>query len=341
MDFTTFGFELIANDLSKIASAPRIAGARVVIRPAAPTFPLGFGLSAIADFNPAEGLNLPTGGITADMIGNPMFFAVGADIDYPHVKSDQMNLIAFADFGGMMPYFQTQGSGAYSSITPGLHTEAMFSSEGFKNFGLSTGVLGNMSIFTYQLEFRYFTGTFTPGFMNKTYDRSSADLALLNAQYIQNPADPLFDKTTLGVYGEGGIKFENICSFTVGYLFPMTLDAAGFAFGEGDDVFHMQFVLEPKIIPVVNLSGSISYDRNFLVSMLLGRTSETGKKLGFLDEYSVLSGEIVYGISKGMDLAFILATCVARDSSGAIIYESDGITEKIGVTWAIETRIHF
>ncbi len=75
--------------------------------------------------------------------------------------------------------------------------------------------------------------------------------------------------------------------------------------------------------------------------MLLGKTSETGKKLGFLDEYSVLSGEIIYGITKSMDLAFILSTCIAKDSSGAVLYESDGITEKISVTWAIETRIHF
>jgi hypothetical protein len=238
-----------------------------------------------------------------------------------------------------MPYLRTQG--ALPALTPGFHPESMFSDNGFKNFGFMAGVLGNITFFTYQLDFRYYTGTFKPGAFDKTYDNSSNDIALNATNYIATPNASQFDNTTLGIYLEGGAKWENICSLSVGYMLPMTIGGSGFQFGEGQDLFHAKFTLEPKVIPVVNLSGSISYDRNFFVSMLMGKLSDTGKKLGFFDEYTVLSGEVVYGITKAMDLAFILSTAVARDASGNVIYESDGVSKKIDVTWSIETRIHF
>ncbi len=339
VDMVNFGFELMSNDLSKIASSPRIAGLRLYARPAAPSFPLALGVSAVADFNPAEGMNMTVPVATADMIGNPMFFNLAVDLDLPIVNTDPFSVIGFADFGGMMPYLRTQG--ASPALTPGLHTETMFTGSEFKNYGFATGFLGNITMFTYQLEFRYMTGTFKHGFYGPAYDTVSNDLAFQTADYIVNPTSDKYDNTTLGIYFEGGMKIDKLFSLSVGYMLPMTLDSSGFKFGEGEDIFHAEFVLEPDIIPVVNLSGSIAYDRSYFVSMITGKKSLTGKTLDFFDEYSVLSGQIVYGISKSMDLAFILSTAVAKDSTGAIMYESDGMTKKIDVTWGIETRIHF
>jgi hypothetical protein len=342
LDLGKFGIEFMSNDLATIGIDPRIVGLRSYIRPFAPSFPLAFGVSFVADFNPAAGLDVPLAGIDADMIGNPMFFNLGVDLDLPIVNTDPLRFVYFADLGGMLPFFGTQGTGPFSGITPGLHTEAIFTDKGLRNYGFSTGVLGNITFFTYKLDFRYMNGVFRHSFFDNAYDRNSGDIAIETAAYVANPNNPAFTSTLMGIYLEGGFKFDNICSFQLGYMLPMTINDSGFQFGKGEDKLHAQFVLEPKVFPFLNLSGSIFYDRSYFVSMLLGEKSDSGKSLSLFDEYTVLGGEIVYGMSKSLDLAFIVSTAVARDSAtGAVIYESDGVTKKINATWTIETRIHF
>jgi hypothetical protein len=347
MDFGSGGFEFISNDMSEIIASPRIIGGRGFIRPIGS---LAIGLSLIADLNPGADLpdddsgesNLPS----ADDIGNPMFFNLGLDLDQPVVESDLMSIILFADLAGMLPYFATDGKGIYSDIKAGPHFEALFPEEGdsfLRNYGVMTGLFGNVLFIDYQLDFRFFTGTFRPQFFDTGYDAKSSNYALETAEYIRNPENEEWDKTTMGIYMQGGYTLDKIFSIELGYMFPMTIsDLDGFKFMEGEDTFHAKFTLQSDVIPVVNISGAIGYDRTYFYRMITGEKSPTNKKLDWFDEYTALNGEIVYAVNKNLDLAYLFSTAVARDpDTGDVLYEDDGITMKIEYTMGIETRIHY
>jgi hypothetical protein len=349
LDFEKYGFEFINNDISEIITSPRIIGARGYVRPFAPGFPLAFGLTCIADINP--GADLPEVGTvytpSADEIGNPMFINCGLDVDYPLVESDLLSVILFADVAGLIPWFLSDGTGLYSSISAGPAFEAMFPEDDpetfIRNYGFFTGLMGNVSVIDYIVDFRYFTGSFRPYFFNVAYDRTSSSTAVEVANSIVSPDSDILDNINMGIYGQAGYTWEKIFSIEMGYMFPITIDSIdGFQFMEGEDTFHAQFTLFKDVIPVVNLSGSISYDRLYFAKMLAGDDSPDGKELDWFDEYTVLNGEIVYGVSPNLDLALLLTTAVRRDeATGEVVYKSDGVTKEIDFTFSIETRVSF
>jgi hypothetical protein len=349
LDFEKYGFEFINNDISEIITAPRIIGARGYIRPFTPGFPLAFGLTGISDIN--TGAVLPEVGTvdmpSADEIGNPMFLNLGLDVDYPLVESDLLSVILFADVAGLIPWFLSDGTGIYSSISAGPAFEAMFPEDDpetfIRNYGFFTGLMGNVSVIDYIVDFRYFTGSFRPYFFNAAYDRTSSSTALEVANSIAFPDLDVLDNINMGIYGQAGYTWEKIFSIEMGYMFPITIDSLdGFQFMEGEDTFHAKFTLFKDVIPVVHLSGSISYDRIYFAKMLAGDDSPEGHDLDWFDEYTVLNGEIVYGVAPNLDLALLLTTAVRRDdTTGEVVYKSDGVTKEIDFTFSIETRISF
>lgn len=348
LDFEKYGFEFINNDISEIITSPRIFGARGYIRPFAPAFPLAFGLTCIADINPGADLPEESGIMpSADEIGNPMFLNLGFDVDYPFVESDLLSVILFADVAGLIPWFLSDGTGAYSEIEAGPAFGAMFPEDDpdtfMRNYGFFTGIMGNVAVIDYVVDFRYFTGTFRPYFYNTAYDRTSSSTAVAVANSIVNPDDDILDNINMGIYGQAGYTWEKIFSIELGYMFPITIDSLdGFKFMEGEDSFHARFTLFKDVIPVVNLSGSIGYDRIYFAKMLAGEDSPEGKKLDWFDEYTVLNGELVYGAAPNLDLALLLTTAVRRDqATGDVVYKSDGVTKEIDFTFSIETRISF
>lgn len=347
MDFGSAGFEFISNDMSEILASPRIIGGRGFVRPFGS---LAIGLSLIADLNPGADLPDPESGASllpsAEDIGNPMFFNLGIDLDQPIVESDLLSIVMFADLASMLPYFASDGLGAYEGITAGPHFEAIFPEEEdsfLRNYGFMTGLFGNIFVIDYVLDFRLFTGTFRPQFFDTAYDVKSSNYALETAQYILDPTNVKWDSTTMGIYMQAGYTLPKIFSIEMGYMLPMTMsDLEGFKFLDGEDTFHAKFTLQGDVIPVVDISGSISYDRTYFYKMVTGELSPTGKMLDWFDEYTSLSGELVYAVNDNLDLVYIFATAVARDpETGDVMYEEDGITMKIDYTMGIETRIHY
>lgn len=336
MDFPSGGFEVISNDITEIVTSPRIFGTRGYLRPFAPGMPLALGLTLIADFNPGSDLpkisveNTPT----ADEIGNPMFINLGFDVDYPFIESDFLSIIGFADIAAMLPYFLTKGAGAYSSITAGPHFEAIIPEDGsgVRNYGFFTGFMGNILFIDYVLDFRYFTGTFKPQFFSTAYDRSSGDRAVETADYIRSPSTS--EDIVMGVYMEGGYTLDKVFSIEIGYMFPMTIDTLGdFTFMEGEDTLHAKFTISSDVIPFIDLSGSISYDRSYFLKMLAGETSPTGRDLDWFDEYTVFGGEIIYGVNDNVDIALLLTSPVSID-------EETG-DKTVDFAFSFETRVHF
>jgi hypothetical protein len=300
VDTGPFGFEIVTNDIGlDIKAEPEIAGLRLYFRPAHP-FPLAIGLTLLADFDPAG---------NAPGVGDPMFFNLGLDLDFPIVESDGLSIIAFADAAVMLPYFREDVPGS-TVIPAGFAFDAIIhgpdGDKAFRNFGAAAGLLGNVSLFEWRLEARYYTGKFRPTAYNAAYDRVKLDYVNELIDYLRNPGDDANQVTTFGVYGEGVLSIEKIFSLTLGYFAPLAFSPDGVAYGE-DDYFQIKFTLEPKVIPVVGIFGSIAYERTGLVSGFSGGLPE------LFDEHTVVKTTIGYPVTEGLQILFHYTTTRALD----------------------------
>jgi hypothetical protein len=212
----------------------------------------------------------------------------------------------------MVPYFREEVPGA-TTIPAGFAFDAVIhgpsGDKALKNFGVAAGVLGNVSLFDWRLEGRYYTGKFKPAFYNAGYDRVKLDYVNEVIDYLQNPGADENQVTTFGVYGEGVLTFENIFSLTLGYFAPLAFTPDGVEYGT-DDYFQIKFRLEPKVIPVVGIFGSIAYERTKFVSSFAGGLPE------LFDENTVVKTTIGYPVAEGLQILFHYTTTWALDGSG-------------------------
>ena len=144
----------------------------------------------------------------------------------------------------------------------------------------------------------------------------------------------------MGIYGEGGFNILNDkLSLTLGYMWPW---APGLSFTEQleatSDELHARLNIKKGLIPIVDLAGSIYYDRRGLAKSIYENS------FSLLDENSVFGGEIDIPVPKApnLDLALLFATMPERDDSGAIMWKN----EAAGIPYvkpsiSIETRLHF
>jgi hypothetical protein len=125
---------------------------------------------------------------------------------------------------------------------------------------------------------------------------------------------------------------------TAAYKWPWGIDADGnFLIGD-EDYFELSLTIFEDVIPFVDLSGGISYERTrFLTPFVNGTADDYGWSL--FDANTVVSGEVIYGIQPGLDLVGVVSTAVVIDADGNIIYDS-GIP-RIRPTLNIETRVSF
>jgi hypothetical protein len=335
MDFGGFGVEAMVND----AAAPDIFGGRLYIRPV-PGFKAALGLSALVDWAPAK--DFPGGAAAA---GNPVFINPGVDLDIPFFESDFFSIVAFADGAAMIPYFRTAPTGAYSSIAQGFAMNAIFP-EGtanlgnIKNWGVASGLFGNLIIrdFTWRVEFRDYTGAFVPQFYSTGYERARTEFVQNVLAYLQDPTSSVYDTQTMGIFGEGGIALSKLFSLKLSYFWPWAQDPSTGAFTFNNDHFVATFVLEKGVIPVVNIWGTVSYERTNLVPTFLQNTSQ---KLSLFDAFTVVSATINYPVTQNLDVTLLYTTTAHRDSSGNVVYSSDNaLLPQMDTSLAIETQIH-
>ena len=314
LDFGGFGIEAMVNE----AAAPDIFGVRIYVRPVK-GFKAALGFTGLVDWNPAK--DWPS---TPAAVGNPIFFNPGVDLDLPFVESSIFGLVAFADGAVMLPYFRSAPTDpAYSDIPAGFALNAIFPS-GFnnlgdiKNWGVAAGLFGNLITkdFTWRVEFRDFTGAFVPDFYNSDYERSRSQMVSAVLQYLETPTARQYNQT-VGIYGEGGFALPKIFSLTLSYFWPWAQDAAG-NFTFGNDHFLAKFTLEPGVIPVVKIFGSVSYERtNFIPAILNGTTN--GPTL--FDANTVVTATISYPISDSLDVSVLYTKTASRDSAGNVIMD--------------------
>jgi len=239
-----------------------------------------------------------------------------------------------------MPFFRDVPTDpAYGSIKKGLATEAFLDSSAkmkVKNWGAASGIFGNLVFpgFTYRLQYQVYTGQFRPQFYDSGYERNRGALVLSTLEYLKNSA-ATSETYNMGIYGEGGFKLDKIFALSLGYFWPWEYDPSKGGFGAGDphtDHFIARFSIQPGVIPVINIWGSVSYERTGLAA--------AGLTDALFDANTVVSAQINYPVSPIMDVSLIYTTTAARDGSGNIIYENNSILPKMTTSLSIQTMVH-
>ncbi len=336
IDFGSFGFEALANDLP----VPEIFGARLYFRPIKQS-KLAFGISGVADLAASRDLAGTAYDAAAD---NFVFIGTGVDLDLPIIKSNEiLSLRAFADASVTLPYvktgFASPNVGATGDISGGLQTDLVWDG-GPRNWGAATGFLGNVLFIDWRLEYRYFTGIFKPSFFDSTYERSRSIYVQKYIGYLDGSEDISEAPTVMGIYGEAGFSlFKDKLTLLAGYMWPFSPEA-GFSLDDADDEFHAGIVIKKGLIPIVDVAGAVYYDKWGLVNSIVDDS------FTFFDEKTAFAGEIEIPIPSTPNLAVgvIFKAIAKRNADGNVVYVDSadpmkGIEMMPSIT--IETRFRF
>jgi len=332
LDQGGWGFEALTNDLTD----NQIVGGRLYLRPI-PDFKLAIGMSGVVDLFPAA--DLPEE--TAQLYGDPMFIGGALDMDLPIVTSSIFSLRLFADGAAMAPYVRTGGASAGDQ---GFRYDMVWTGESLKNWGASSGLIGNVLFIDWRLEYRYYTGAFTPSFFDSSYERRRSGLVEEWAGYLSGAESIDQTPSMMGVYGEGGASImKDKLSFRFGYFWPWSAEAESIAdqLASADDYLKATLTVKKGLIPIVDLAGAIVYERKSVARTLSGDFED----LSWFDENTTFSGELSFPVpgAPNLDLALIVSTTVARDSeTGEVEYnETDPTKPLIVPAITLETRLHF
>ncbi len=350
-DFKGGGFEAMVNDVAPdivgdSLNPPDIMGLRLYFRPI-PSLRLAIGISGVVDMNPARDYVDPANGVVTpdpDAAGNPIFLYPGVDLDMPFVETNSFGLVAFADVAALAPYFRTVPiEPAYAGIATGFVKNAVYDKSAqvpLKNWGSAAGIFGNLIIpgLTYRVEFRYYTGAFQPTFYGAGYERGRSQYVKNVLDYVRDPTADAWNGRNMGFYGEGGFRLNRIFSLGINYFWPWTIDSSGKFTADPNETDHfgIRFNLEKGVIPVVNLWGSISYERTNFIPEL----SHGGLSGSLFDANTVVSAQVNYPVSPIMDVSLIYTTTAARDAHGNLYYKPGAILPEMSTSLAIQTQVH-
>jgi len=336
-----FGFEALVNDLAD----PWLYGGRLYFRPI-PGSKIAVGLDGAVDTNPAS--ELAKAGLST--YGDPMFISGGADLDLPIIPSNGfLSVRAFADGAATVPYVRNDYVDAATgkTVSSGLQYQLLYDSNSaspsLQNWGADAGFMGNVLFVDWRLEYRYYTGFFKPAFYDSSYDKMRSTYVIQYAGYIADPNLYGSAPTVMGIYGEGGFSLiRDKLSLKLGYAWPWDPSVGSNAMEQlvrSSDEFHAALVVKKGLIPIFDVSGSITYDRRGLAQAIY--------KGGFqlIDENTTFAGELVVPVPKtpNLDVAAVFSSVPVRDpSTGNIQYvdAAQGIPQ-LRPSITFETRFHF
>ncbi len=342
-----FGMELLANDLS----APQIFGGRILIRPAKNSS-LAIGLSGIVDTAPASILNTEAAPDVSASFGDPLISGVGIDIDIPILNTDLAAFKLFADAGAIAPYVRREYAIGANVVSPGYKVDLLWNAQESKvqNWGAIAGALGTVaSVFNWRLEMRYSNGSFTHNFFDRNYDANRGRIAAGYASMIADPSVAAALPEVMGVYGEGGFSvLKEKLVFSLGYFWPWSpeygLDIERQMGVLSQDKLHAQLDVKKGLVPKLDISGSISYDRSGFASSLASGLPTDSIMAMLFDENTSFKGELVLPVPKApmLDIALLFGTAPARDAQGDLIFVDEaGLRPQMAPVFSLETRLHF
>lgn len=330
LDLGKWGFEALTNDLTD----NQILGGRFYFRPVEES-KIAVGFSGVADLQPASVFNTEADPDAAALYGDPVFIGAAADLDIPIITSDILGIRFFADAGAMVPYVRDEFSYEGNTGAKGFRYDMVFDSG--SNWGAATGLIANILFVDLRLEYRYFTGAFSPAFFDAGYERRRSELVKEWASYLSGTT--VNDQLVMGVYGEGGASIiKDKLVFELGYFWPWAAGATTLdeALSTSDDYLKASLVIMKGLVPVIDVAGSISYERRNFARTLAGQAG-----MSLFDENTTLAGELSFPVpgAPNLDLAFIFSTTVERDENGDVVF----VDERPSIVPAItlETRLHF
>ena len=332
-DFGRLGFEALVNDLP----GTQVAGGRLYFRPI-PKSGLALGVSGVVDMKPGLELASDTTYAWTPVVDNFMFASGALDLDMPIIPSNGiLSVRAFADAGATLPWIREGFASPVNTapIASGLQTDFILGS-GLTNWGAATGLMGNVTFIDWRLEYRYQTGIFRPAFYDAIYDRQRAAYVKDYLSYLDGRNSFAGMGNTMGVYGEAGFNlFGEKLALVAGYLWPWSAGAASPL--SDDDELHARLVVKKGLIPVLDLSGAIGYDKRNLVSSISAGTFR------FFDADSVFYGELIAPVpgSPNIAIAAVFQTVPERDAAGAVKYDAVTGQPVIYPAVSIETRLRF
>ncbi|MBN2626860.1 MAG: FecR domain-containing protein [Spirochaetales bacterium] len=293
--------ELVGEDLSR--PTRQVVGGRFAFSLLGP---LAMGISGAADLDPVRDLSPDTDQTTIDK--DPLLLNFAIDLELPLVERPVLALVFYADGASLIPSvngeFQTDF--LYDSSKEGV--------DAFKNYGASAGAMGHVFSLDYRIEYQYADGIFRHGFYNSTYDKMRGERVKEILAYLDSPTDP---DPRQGVYGNAGLSLANILYLSGGYSWQWNADGMDL----DNDYLQLQLSLEPDVIPVVGIYGSIGYSRTGLA-----RSVSRGS-VPLIDDKTTFMGEVVYPVSDYLDIAAVLTSALVRDDEGNIIYDGSGKAE--------------
>ncbi|AHC15035.1 FecR family protein [Salinispira pacifica] len=302
----------------------------------------GMGISFAADLNPFEAYEgieeTELTQLQRDVLeSKPAFLNAAVDFDMPIMENDVLSLVLFADAATFFPYLNEGISNGDTTLEPGIQTQAVFTGDGLKNYGIEAGVFGNVLFVDYRLQYQYYEGTFKPGFYSQPYDRIRGDRAGEVVDYLLNPDAERYNSYTMGIFGSGGMDLANTgLSLELGYLWPWTLNKeTGDISTDADDYFELGFAADKEALSFLpwEMEFGLEYSRLRFRDVFM---EERNARL--FDESAILKGEGVVAIVPGINIALTVSTNVLRDDNGNIRYDEDG-KALIGPSIGLETRI--
>jgi hypothetical protein len=315
-DLGAIAVETLVNDLA----LPEIIGARLVWRPVMPAFRTGAGISAALDINPAGILSKDSTDplIKAVKAAKPAFLNLAADIEIPVIGSQAFGLTLFGDLGSMLPYFgQGFNRANGSTVSQGLQWANVLTLTpppsfgiSFFNYGIQTGLMGNVFFVDYRLEYQYFTGTFHPNFYDQTYDRTRGFRAIdMYRQFYESQLD---STVRMGVFGKFGFNVEKLFRFELGYKWPWNVGSTDLIPQDNPDYFMARLSFVEDALPF-GIGFSLGFERQFFVPIFLS------PKYSLFDQYAVFNGALEIPIANFFKIRVIMGTSALWDASGALV----------------------
>ncbi|OHD12897.1 MAG: hypothetical protein A2Z96_07635 [Spirochaetes bacterium GWB1_48_6] len=331
-----FAWEGLFDDLSDL----QVVGTRFALG----TGMFEVGVNAIADLYIAKNYNSNPVENPRGNYGNPALLGFALDTQLFKFDLGLISSLGFADVGAYAPYFRDAPVTLLGKnpIAAGFATDGVFANGTLKNFLISTGVYGKiLLLIDYELAFRFTKGLAKVSLFNGTYNRGK--MAYLDdiMNYLDGTTTSEVDgKTTMGIYGSAGADILGMVQLKAGYFWPWSYNSDGTITWAEDDNLEVTLTIPKGKIPMIKVSGSITYQRTHfaptVASALLGTS---GQGVNLFDSNTVFGGELVYGMMEGLDMALQVSTSVVRDASGQVLYENGQPMIRPSIN--IESRISF
>ena len=323
--FGAFSFEALADNLAY----PSVVGGRVAVDLIGDQ--VSVGLQTTADLHLANDRDLQNapGGHDAAYYGDPVLLVGGVDAQlFKLDQGSEFRTKAFADVNTLVPYFRADS--APMNAVQGFDLKTFWHDGGLGSVGGEAGFLGNISIVDYRLSFQAGRGLYSSALFQGDYYRTRHALLQSLQAYLRSPSD---SNLNLGIFGSAAFNLFGFLTMDAAYRYPLIFAPDGtVTYDQTGDFFKLGLHVSKDKLPLVNLSGGVSYERTGVVATLLHGGN-------WFDANTILQAEVVYGLAQGVDLALGIGTAAVVDGSGNTVYEN-GIP-KVAATISLDTRISF